>query len=399
MKLLLLLGLLCVNAFSQEFLMGKENPWGVVIAPYKESPTVFRIGARLQTEFIYQQNETEDKSYDSFDFYLRRSRFQFQAVTKNGYKFKMDVRNDGANKKDKGESDFNIGDAYLEKKLSNNLMVRAFRAKVDLSRSETVSSANLMYLDRASIADEAAQYVNHNRRATNIQLLGTYDKWSFQAVIGDGVQAGKFHDAKGDTLDGSIEYQKPMSGAKLRFYPVKGWEDKKLTETYFGQGQHFSFGVGYFQTSDIQYVAENYNASVNRELLNFEVSAHYHKFSFQAEYFHFSGIVEDLSASSQNLGSSQGHYFQLEYLLSEKYFLSPFVRLESWNKFLQESDSQDYHFSSNVLGVNWYLRGNNMRVALVYQEDQYGDSILETDKLGNSFDKVNKLKLISMWHF
>ncbi len=396
MRFIFVLIFLTVHVYAQDFILGKEYPWGVVIAPYKESPTVFRVGARLQSEFEYHENKNSDKSLERYDFYIRRARFQFQAVTKSGYKFKMDLRNDGANKEDKGESDFNIGDAYLEKKLPHSFILRAFRAKVDVSRSQTVSSSMLLFLDRASVADYAAQYVSHNRRATNIQLLGVYDRWSFQTVIGDGVQTKKFYDASESTLSGSVEYQKPMMGAKIRFYPIKGWDDKKPTETYFGKGQHFSFGAGYFQTADIEYKTSNYSDKLTRELTNIEFSAHFHRISFQAEYFYFNGIVQDLSASTQRLGSSSGYYAQLEYLVSEKLFISPFIRYENWNKFEQEND---YKFNSNVFGLNWYLQGNNIRLALVYQQDKFEDSILESDKLGNSFNEVNKLKFISMWHF
>ena len=150
----------------------------------------------------------------------------------------MDIRNDNINEDDKGEGDFNLGDGYIEVKnifSMNRLNLRAFRAKVHVSRSETVSSSKILIPNRAYIADEAAQFVSHNRRASNIQLLGNHNKFSYHVVLGDGIHKSKFYDAKGQRSE--ID-RRAMYGGKIRVNPFSNWKMKK-TETYFAEGKHF----------------------------------------------------------------------------------------------------------------------------------------------------------------
>ena len=104
-----------------------------------------------------------------------------------------------------------------------------------------------------------------------------------------------------------------MSGMKVKFYPFSGWEDKKMKESYLGRGKHFSFGIGGFQTHDINFINKNDDVGkVDRELITYELSFHMNNFSFQSEYFHFNGVVKDLSSSSFELGQSDGYYVHAE---------------------------------------------------------------------------------------
>ena len=66
----------------------------------------------------------------------------------------MDIRNDRANNEDRGEGDFNVGDAKLTiKKIFQQkwLNMALYRAKVDVSRTETVKSAFLIGYDLSLI--------------------------------------------------------------------------------------------------------------------------------------------------------------------------------------------------------------------------------------------------------
>lgn len=392
-------------ANSNSFILGEDDQnWGLIISPSKDSQLQLKLGTRLQTvtSLRSRKDSTTDDLAEYNDFYIRRGRFQVEAKYNEGIKFYMDIRNDDANKEDKGEGDFNIGDAYIETQKvfgKEGLKFRAFRAKVDVSRSETISSSKLLFLDRAHVADEAAQFVSHNRRASNVQLLGSFDKWYFQFVLGDGVQKDKFQDAKGNKLSsGAIDGQKFMIGGKLRLYPFAGWEDKQPTETYFGRGKHFSFGVGSFHTDSIKYRNSNVTQidSLSRTLTNVEMSFHYRNLSFQSEYFKFNGVLEDLTIAEKRLGSSDGFYVHSEYIFPEISYLAPFIRFEKWDKFNQEDN---YNLISQVAGLNWYLKGNKIRLGLFYQYDKFDKNLRSANKLGETFEDDKQVKLTSMWHY
>lgn len=308
------------------------------------------------------------------DLYGRRVRFEFGAQFSKDMSFIMDLRNDNANRGDGGERQFNVGDAYLTVRnlFGNSLFnFKGFRAKVDVSRSETAKSSWLLYYDRPYVADEAAQFVSHNRRAMNAQLFGDYrKKVSYSIAIGDGVQSATFHDARGAKAN-SISQQNPMIGAKVIVSPIEGWEEKERTETYFGVGKHASLGFGFFFTGDIRFkpTATAGESTVHRKLLNVEASAHYENVTVQAEYFRFFDVVENFSASTLNLGISDGWYAQAEYVAPWLAYVGIFYRQEHWNRFVGVGG---FGQATHAAGLNWYLRGNTLRVGLAVQTDSFG---------------------------
>jgi len=230
-------------------------------------------------------------------------------------------------------------------------------------------------------------------------MYGDLDKKvHYQVAFGDGVYSGAFKDARGvnmtkDTFEqGSFFY-----GGKILLSPFDGWEEKKKTETYFGEGQHFSIGAAYWNSPDISYKNKTIStqaAKIDHELTNYEISAHYKGLMAQAEYFHFNGVVENFAASQAKLGSSSGWYATSEYVFKDFHYLAPFVRYESWNKF---NGDKDYDFTSKIAGVNWYLKGNSIKAGLVYQEDESGK------KLGTSTTEngktVSTIKLTTQFFF
>jgi len=377
-----------------KFPMGNGiDKWGIPLK-IPDSELSLRLGGRFQslTSLTTTQDVDADRESTSQDFQARRVRLQFQADLGKRMSFVMDLRNDNANQEDEGEKAFNVGDAFMHIPLKegSSHAVRLFRAKVDVSRSQTVSSSELLFLNRASVADEAAQFVSHNRRATNAQLIGTFwNKVSYQVVLGDGVFSKKFKDAKGEAVD-EITKQNFMLGAKVRISPFAGWEDFKPTETYFGTEKHFSFGVGAFNTSNINFDAGGNTGKVSRNLLNAEMSAHYQEWSIMAEYFNMDGVIEDHSVTNFNVGRSEGWYVQAEKVFSDFHFLAPFIRYETWDRFL---GAGDYESITNMYGVNWYLNGNRFRVSAAYETSNLGRSI------NGSKLEEDKIHISSMWHF
>lgn len=358
--------------------------WGVELR-VPDDELSLRLGARFQSLTTVAKDEQ--------DFQARRVRFQLEAKLPHDITYYMDVRNDQANEDDKGERNFQVGDAYVQVPLDTDgpvvSVLRLFRAKVDVSRTQTVSSSSLLFVNRPKVADEAAQFVSQARRASNAQLIG--DFWQriyYQVVIGDGVQSERFLDAKSKKVT-RIDGQNFMVGGKLRFSPFKGWEDLKVTETYFGKGQHFSFGAGYFNTSKIQTVTGSAENTVSRNLTNYEASFHYKEWSLFSEYFQFDGVVEDHSAANFNKGTSDGWYVQGEKLFTEFYYLAPFARYESWDRF---RDSGDYLSTNQLYGINWYANGNRFKLSLAYEH-------VENEEDTGLSGQADLYHLATAWHF
>lgn len=384
-------------AFAEsKFPMGDGlEKWGLLIK-VPESELSLRLGGRLQSlATIKTDEDASGNTETSQDFYARRVRFQFEAELPKDITFTMDVRNDNANKNDGGEQKFNVGDAYaqipLSKTQDSSHALRLYRAKVDVSRTQTVSSSEITFINRPFVADEAAQFVNHNRRAMNVQLLGHFHKKiSYQLALGDGVYGEEFSDALGNAVAG-IERQNYMIGGKLRFHPFEGWEGLKLTETYFGEGKHFTVGAGFFNTSNIEveFTEGGLTRTISRNLTNVEISSHYEGWFLTGEYFHFDGVVENHEAPSLNVGKSEGWYVQGEKVFPSFHYIAPFVRYEKWDRFLT---SGDYLSTDQLYGVNWYLNGNRFKVNVAYEHTKNGDDT----GLANESDAYH---IGTAWHF
>lgn len=381
-----------VREDSPEFLLGKETDINMKFQAQDNPDMWLKAGVRIQGTF--ESKETKDllsgQTETLQDAYLRRTRFEIAAGFGKHSSFVMDVRNDKANIEDKGEGGFNVGDAYVQiKKPFDTSLVnfKLYRAKIDVSRTETVKSSRVICYDRPKVADEAAQFISENRRATNAQIYGDWNKKvHYQIAVGDATASDHSVDAAGAKLDGDIADNKFFYGGKIILSPFDGWEETSRTETYFGEGKHFEVGVGYWKAGDIQYSTED--TSVDHTLVNYELSAHYKNAFVQAEYFDFDGVVK--TWGSNETGESSGWYVTGEYLMPELYYTAPYFRYEKWDKYENESG---YDFTSKIAGINWYLRGNTTKVGLVYQKDTYDENLDKGARDETSF------RITSQWFF
>ncbi|BDY13803.1 porin family protein [Hydrogenimonas cancrithermarum] len=382
-----------VDRKSPDFLLGKQTGPNMKIRAFDNPDMWVKLGVRLQGTFENRQtdyNDVTEADTDLWDAYLRRVRFEIGVGFSKNVSFTMDVRNDKANYADKGEQEFNVGDAYLKiKKPFDTSLVnfKLYRGKIDVSRTETVKSAYVLHYDRPHVADEAAQYITHNRRGTNAQMYGDWNKKvHYQLAFGDGVYSGKLKDASGNSFSGDLSQKSFFYGGKIVLSPFDGWEEKKRTETYFAEGKHFEIGAAYWKSPNISYDDGTVAQTIDHELFNLEMSAHYLGAFVQAEYFKFDGVVKEWGQS--DIGESNGWYVKGEYLFKDLYYIAPFARYESWDKW---EDASGYDLTSKIIGVNWYLRGNSTKVGLSYQKDEYDVNI------GDKTEE--RLKLTTQWFF
>jgi hypothetical protein len=326
----------------------------------KFNPTL-KLGGRIQSVLSFGEENQND-------FNLRRLRINFKGTLNSELSYYMDIRNDSINKEDKETGDFSVGDAYISYQLKSlPVEFRFFRAKVDVSRSQTSSSKDLFYIKRAEVSDFAANFVNEARRSPNIQALGEIgDHLRYQVVAGDGLSSESFEDGLGNTPQ-SIKSQSFMTGIKVRYSPISNFREKKVADTYYGEGRQFEFGAGVFNTSNIE--IENSSGEIykfDRTLYNLELSFSYKNINLLSEYFFFDGVSLDIESGAQ-AGQSDGAYFSLEYILPLKEKIAPFFRVESWDRYRADDIGSD---KINIAGVNWYLNKEMARVGAVYSQKQ-----------------------------
>ena len=390
-----------INQKSSNFLLGKETHINMKFIPKDNSKMWLKAGVRIQGTFenlTTTKGDTETKINDAF---LRRVRFEVAAGFGEHSSFVMDVRNDKANKGiENAEGKFNVGDAYvkIKKPFDDSLInFKLYRAKIDISRTETVKSARVIVYDRPHIADAAAQYISFNRRGSNVQMYGNWNKKiHYQVAVGAASSPDKALDGagvKGSKADVGYTEQGFFYGGKIRFSPFEGWEETKRTETYFGKGKHFSMGVSYWAVSSLKGTATvGDNAAsfdLDRTLLNIEASGHYQGLFLQGEYFQFGDAVKNWNINGEvETGTSSGYYVTGEYVFTELNYVAPFFRYESWDRF---DDAEGYNVSSKLAGINWYLRGNTTKVGIIYQNDDY------SSQTGNK--TVESVRVTSQWFF
>lgn len=330
------------------------------------------FGFRLQA--IAQEAQSEELS--SQDMFFRRSRLEYAARFEQKYSFHMDVRSDRVNQADRGEGGFKIGDAYVQRKLSSRLKLRYGRAKVDVSRTQTISSADLLHPNRASVANFAADHISQARRAVNAQILHNPTPWlAYQIYAGDGVESDSFDSGLAQGSVEKIVSQNFTLGAKVRFYPLEGWRFKELNETYFGKEKHFSFGFGAGAGQEVKLLTSSgARETINPSIQNFEVSAHAERFGFQAEWFSFSDVVQDFDQLNLELGKGEGGYAQGELLLFQGQW-APFIRYELWDRFI---DPKDHVQKGYLAGINYYpKRGEELRYGASFEQANYGEDLEE----------------------
>lgn len=381
-----------MNEDSPEFLLGKETDVNMKFQAQDNPDMWFKAGVRIQGSFESKQTDYMDPGIADTtlqDAYLRRVRLEVAAGFNKYSSFVMDIRNDKANYEDKGEEGFNVGDAYvkIDKLFETSLInFKLYRAKIDISRTETVKSAHVINYDRPYVADEAAQFISENRRAANVQMYGDWNKKvHYQVAVGDATSSETAKDATGASIDGSIKDQSLFYGGKIILSPFDGWEETDRTETYFGEGKHFAVGIGYWKAPNIVYGTGDLT---DHTLLNYELSAHYKNAFVQAEYFDFDGAVREWGTNET--GKSSGWYATGEYVIPELSYTAPFVRYEKWDKW---NDASGYDLTSKVAGINWYLRGNTTKVGLLYQQDTYGEN------LDKGAREVSSARVTSQWFF
>jgi hypothetical protein len=236
-----------------------------------------------------------------------------------------------------------------------------------------------------------------------------YGDWNkkihYQVAVGDSIDANALRDLVDEDEIFNITDQSLFYGGKVVLSPFNGWEEIKKTETYMGQGKHFSVGAAYWAvpkikgatdeyTDDMNNIVQGQDFDLSHELINVEASAHYKGFFIQSEFFKFKDVVEDWTPDlgvPLNVGDSDGWYITSEYVMTNFHYIAPFARYETWDRF-KSVDGADQE--AVLVGANWYLRGNTTKVGLVYEKVKYGANVGDN----GAFDE-QKVRITSQFFF
>ncbi len=366
--------------FISTTLLAKD--WGYWIQS-PDSSKKLRIGGRLQGAMSLTDEEDSTQ-----DFYIRRMRLNLEYYPMENQKIYLDIRSDKTNYKDKGELPFLIGDAYWEYKTSKTTNIRVYRGKADVSYSQTTSSRNLLFIERAAIAEHAAGFITESRRGANVQANGTIDnRFTYQLIFGDGVQSDDLEDLGGNGVT-SIIAQNFFYGAKLRYYFFHNQKDFKPSDTTYGKGQTLAIGAGYFIQNKLKIA---YNASdeevLNRTLLNVDLKFSKGRFNLLTEYFRFTNDLIDLPSST--FGASSGFTHQLEVMITNDLKHAIYFKNEDFNRY--EDSASDSHYQASGIGYNHYIDEVALRWG-VFLED-----IKENQNIGQ--DAMKKFTLYTMMNY
>lgn len=338
--------------------MAQQYGWGAVL---KDLDKKVKIGGRLQGILDY------NTANGSQDFYLRRTRLNLDYRPWDGHQFVYDIRNDKANFRDSGEEEFVIGDAYwkirIDKWSINN--IKLFRAKVDVSYSQTSSSKNLFNPQRNDISEYASDFIVQNRRANNIQANGNIGNLAYQVYVSDGVQKGDLEDL-GGTKVRTVNHQRFSYGTKLRYFFLGDARKNRVQDTFFGEYDTISLGVGYGRNDKINVTSSDNSSTMDfeRAIVNLDVSVSLGGFRFLGEYFDFDGILVDENAAleANRVGTASGYFAQAEYVYGK---WAPYLNYERYDKW----DTQDgYLLKSHSFGINYYTLMEAMRFGVVYKK-------------------------------
>lgn len=353
--------LLALFFISDVFAQKPQAGWGVTI---KEGDRLLKIGGRLQG-IAQNRPSSEDQN-----LYLRRVRVNLDYAPWQGNRFSFDLRNDNSNKKHQGDGQFEIGDAYWEIKSSSEYIkhFRLFRAKVDVSYSQTSSSKNLFSPDRALPSEVASSFIVSGRRAPNAQINGAFGRTYYQLAISEGISDEDIEPINGSREVSEVLSQSLVLGGKLRYYLIGDPNKNIVQDTFYGRYDAFSIGLGHFSLDHARLGLDNGDEmTLSRKLTNLEISYSQGPFRFLAEAFLMEGIIGDID--NKTVSHGEGSYGQFEYIISK---FAPYIgheKMDYWT-------ARDGHeVSGSYIGLNYYENMEAMRFGFRAKESRFEENV------------------------
>lgn len=376
--------LLCGVSSAEEFLLGKETR-GITFKGAENTDLTVRV--RLTPRFdagdLIKSDETTPTSYENdTDFYLRRVRLEFSGHLAKDLTFNVILRadtNGQAPGKTKNTPSFLY--AYGEYKVADALSVRFGKSKLPYSRVSLTSAAEQLFLERP-YSTEAAKLLFDDYYQPALLLQGKVAGGSvaYAAAVGDGFESG------GTISGNTVQKGGLLYVARLALSPP-GWVEKGQSDAHLGRGRHLTLAANYAVQSGIEYRGNAFEE--DRSLWGADLSGHWGGLTAQVEY---NSWKEDYSNPALVDKKPKGWYAQLGYLFPGLN-VEPAVRYEVYD---QNANAADKKQKTITAGLNWYLRGHNVKVGANFLQTKFDRNA--TGFLAND-DKQNIFQLESQLYF
>ena len=344
---------------AEGFLFGDETKGATITANEADANIRIRMQPRLDYGEIIKSADGKTYEKDS-DLYFRRARLEITGhLLAKTLKYALIISGDKWEKTGNA-NEVLVQNAYVEWFADDAYNIIFGKEKLPYSRVSLTSSSKLLFIERPA-STEAAKKLFGETEAYFQPKLGVRgrlfeDVLAYEAALADGWSNGE------EIYSGyDIQAAAPLYALRLELSP-KGWAEEKKSETHLGKGRHLTAGLNYANQGSIEYKGNAY--SEKRSLIGFDLSGHYNGITGQFEYNQWSIDSEDSAISDKK---PRGWYVQAGYFI-EPYNIEPALRHEVYD---QDSNSDDKTETNSTAGVNWYLKGQSLKLGLNWVHTEY----------------------------
>ncbi len=339
---------------AEGFLLGEESK-GVTVKAAENTDLNIRI--RLQPRFdagdLIKSDEATPTSYESeTDFYLRRIRLELGGHIAKNLTYNLTFEGD-KNSKAPGKSSnaVKILYAYGDYKFADPLSVRFGKTKLPYSRVSLTSSSNQLLIERPFSTEDAKNLFDDYYQA-HLLLHGKLAEGTiaYSLAGGDGWESGA------TVSSNTVHKSGLLYVARLELSPP-GWVEKSKSDAHLGKGKHLTLGANWAAQGGIEYAGNAFEE--DRTLWGLDLSGHWQGLTAQVEY---NAWKEDFSDPSKANKEPRGWYAQVGYFLPDLN-VEPAVRYEIYE---QDSNKADTEQKTLTAGINWYLKGHNVKFSANY---------------------------------
>ncbi|SEA62754.1 short chain amide porin [Desulfuromusa kysingii] len=333
-----------------------------------EDQGLLKLDYKGQFQLVNQDNGDDD----SLEFNFRRNRIALMGAY--GESFGLYVQTEYTEDNDYSSSDgdrFQLLDAVLRFKFNNSLNLWMGKFKYNLTRENLEACEMPLTLDRSSMI--RAPFVS--TRDKGIAVWGNLANDMIQYRV----DAMNGNDSE---VDSNLRYSARVHVSLLD--PEKGYGYKG---TYMGQKKVLTFGAAYQMENDVAYSdsvtgdAVDYSAWTVDAFFEYPIegmgaitlSAAYVDYDLDDAY---QGANPDAGVTGMT-GEKNGGYVKAGYMLPNLP-LQFFGRSESWS-FADLYGVMDHEVELLGLGLNYYVRGQNLKVTVEYTNCDYDSSSTAED--------------------
>ena len=337
-----------------------------------EDEGLMKIEYKGQFQLDYRDTGSgDDNGDDTSEFNFRRNRLALMASYEGlGLYFQTEYNEDNNINSfsvgDGGNSDFRVIDAQIRYKFNDAVQFRLGKYKYNFTRENLEACEAPLTLDRSLMI--RAPFVE--TRDKGVTLWGNL----FDGVFQYRLDAMNGRNDSASAPDSNFRY-----GARAHVTLLDGEKGYGYKGTYMGKKKVITLGGAYQFEEDVAYTNTKTQDAVDYKAWTVDLFAEYPiedigTFTFSTAYVEydfddaFKGIDPDTGVIGLN-GEKNGGYTKIAYMMPNTP-LQFFARMENWS-FAQLDGVYDQEVDWYGGGVNYYFRGQNLKLTLEYSAVEY----------------------------